>query len=698
MFFDFSTPYGKIKLFLFFLFFPLDNSLFAVMGKTSLGGDVKNIEKFLLSGEDKKIFEQVRKLLVNKDWTEARISGKKIKNVGFREAMGTYIELKRFKSVFTMSREDVINLINFNLNNYFLREFENFNKRIEFFYLNNTVNFSDVKNYFDKYQSNDINVKVKLFKEEEVYLEQLKNTDPKQSRILMYELNRKIQETWINKISSGEEQEIFLENFSSRFSENNFLERAEMLVFKGNIELLGKLLPLMKNEEHRKLFSSIVGIWEFPESIDSLEEEIPKNLYDNEALVFTKMRYFRLKDLYDKAIDILLNLKGQKKYGQFWYNYRIFFARELLGNKRYQDAYDIICNYNGPLDANYHEALWLSGWIALRFLNKYDLAFKHFNNMYKNAKYPISIAKASYWLGRVSEKKNDRKNAINWYSVSSKYPLTYYGQLASYEKYDLLGEIDRNKLFNFPTAPEINPKDMEILDGNRIVKYALLYYSYENRKEEASEIFNELTSNLLKTKGEVAGLVRIVNGLGDERLSASVSRQASYRMVFFVKNIFPIVKVDRKKDSGTIENLVLLHSIIKQESDFTVNAESSVGAKGIMQIMPATAKRICKDLNIKYNDYQLKHDIMYNIKLGSYYLNRLVRDFGGSKILAIASYNAGPNAVGRWVRDFGDPRTMDDLEDVVDWIESIDYKETRNYLQKVLGNFIVYENIMGSKQ
>ncbi|MDR2077725.1 MAG: lytic transglycosylase domain-containing protein, partial [Rickettsiales bacterium] len=326
------------------------------------------------------------------------------------------------------------------------------------------------------------------------------------------------------------------------------------------------------------------------------------------------------------------------------------------------------------------------------------LAFKHFHNIYKNAKYPVSIAKATYWLGRVMEKKGDKKSAIHWYNISSKYPLTYYGQLASYEKYDLLEVADRSKLFDFPKAPEINPEDMKSLDDNKIVKYAILYHSYENRKEEANEIFNVLVSTILESKGEIAGLVKIVNGLGDEQLSAMVSRQASYKMVFYINNIFPTMKIDRKKESAISENLILIHAIIKQESDFLVRAESGAGAKGIMQIMPSTAKRICKELGIKYSDYWLKHDRIYNIRLGSYYINRLIRDYEGSKILAIASYNAGPNAVNRWIKDFGDPRTMNDLESMVDWIESIDYKETRNYVQKVLGNFIVYENIIGTGQ
>ncbi|MDR2077818.1 MAG: hypothetical protein LBP39_02525 [Rickettsiales bacterium] len=280
-----------IKLFIFFLIFPLHKGFPARNEKILLGEEVKNSEEFFLSKDDEKIFVNLKKLLADKNWDEARLLNEKVKNTGFREAIGTYIELKRFKSVFIMSRESVIDLINFNSSNYFLRDFESFNKRIEFYYLNNTISFFDVKNYFNRFESSDINVKIKLFKDEEMYAEQLKDTDPKRSRAIREELDRKIRAAWINCALPGDEQEFFLENFSSRLTDKSFMERAETLVFKGNTETLEKLLPLMQNEGQRKLFDSILEIWKVPESIDDIVEEIPKSLRSNEALVFAKVRY-----------------------------------------------------------------------------------------------------------------------------------------------------------------------------------------------------------------------------------------------------------------------------------------------------------------------------------------------------------------------------------------------------------------------
>ncbi|GHU26935.1 hypothetical protein FACS1894152_2620 [Bacilli bacterium] len=173
------------------------------------------------------------------------------------------------------------------------------------------------------------------------------------------------------------------------------------------------------------------------------------------------------------------------------------------------------------------------------------------------------------------------------------------------------------------------------------------------------------------------------------------AREASYKKIFFVANLYPVLKILKK----TTGNRALIHAIVKQESGFLVPSESSAGAKGFMQIIPPTAKILCKELNINYNGHKLKHSMKYNIILGNYYLEKLMKRFNSSKILVLASYNAGPEAANRWIDDYGDPRVMEDnIRNVVDWIESISYRETRNYVQRVLENLMVYEHIFDAEK
>ncbi len=645
--------------------------------------------EYLMNNEDEVIFKKIKIKISDKNWKEAKNLKDKINDEGYRSAIDTYIQLNRFKAIFIMDRGDIIDLIHFIKNNYFLYEFETLNKRIEFYYLSETIDFEDVSNYFNRFPTKDINVKIKLLKDERLNISKIK--DEKTRNKLNSELNNKIKNTWINSNFSDDEQDIFLNDFKKNINDQNIIKRAEMLVFKGKINNLSRLINLIIDKNYKLLFEAIFEIEENPESIKNILKKIPKELRENEALLYTKLKYYRNKEKDEEAIDILHKLKGQPKFGNFWYIYRNIYARELMKVHKYEKAYEIISSYNGKKNNDYIDVLWFSGWLAYRYLGKYDVAFTHFYNMYKQVHYPISIARASYWLGRVSESKNKPKDALYWYNISSKYPLTFYGQLSHFNKYDLLdNKTEKDKEFIFPEEQSITEEDKENISKNRILKFALLCYNYEGKRDQANKIFSELVTNILTSKGEIAYLVKIIEKLDDEKLIIPVSKLASHRMVFFVNNLFPTLRLVKKSDP----NIALVHAIIKQESGFIVQAESSAGAIGFMQIIPPTAKVLCGELGITYNSYKLKNDPQYNIKLGNYYINQLIKKFNGSKILAIASYNAGPEATNKWIKEFGDPRNMNEIEDVVDWIESINYKETRNYVQRILENLVIYEQLL----
>jgi len=186
--------------------------------------------------------------------------------------------------------------------------------------------------------------------------------------------------------------------------------------------------------------------------------------------------------------------------------------------------------------------------------------------------------------------------------------------------------------------------------------------------------------------------MKIVNEIGDRQIDAKISKVASRKNVFFIKDKFQIIK-----EVSSDEYAPLVHAIIKQESGFVPSALSKVGAIGFMQLMPATAKLVAKEVGIEYDKKKLATDISYNIKLGSHYIKKLINRFDGSEMLAIASYNAGPNATQRWINEFYDPRQEKDLDKVVDWIELITYSETRNYVQRIMENLIVYKYLMSRK-
>jgi soluble lytic murein transglycosylase len=155
-------------------------------------------------------------------------------------------------------------------------------------------------------------------------------------------------------------------------------------------------------------------------------------------------------------------------------------------------------------------------------------------------------------------------------------------------------------------------------------------------------------------------------------------------------HLFPM----RPLPAGLGAEEALLLSVMRQESAFDPAAVSSAGARGLMQLMPATAKSVAKRNGFTYQRDLLIDDPDYNIRLGSAYLTSLLSDYGGSYVLALAAYNAGPNRVRQWIADHGDPRSPN--VDVVDWVERIPFSETRNYVQRIMETLTFYRHRLGA--
>ena len=176
----------------------------------------------------------------------------------------------------------------------------------------------------------------------------------------------------------------------------------------------------------------------------------------------------------------------------------------------------------------------------------------------------------------------------------------------------------------------------------------------------------------------------LAHEIGRPDLAVYTARKASQKHFMLSDSGFPSLPLKR----GTILDPSVTLAVVRQESGFDIAARSSAGARGLMQLMPATAKQVARQNKLKYSRARLTQDGTYNVSLGQHYLAGLVDRFNGSLPMAFAGYNAGPHRVKRWLRDYGDPRTS--AEDAIDWMESIPFEETRNYVQRVLENMIVY--------
>lgn len=670
-----------------FYFANTNNNLFAENRKIFyIPLKEKDDTNYVLSKTDEKIYYNIKKNIKNKQWFEAYKLEKQINNEGFKNAINILITLNKFKNITDMNQSEVLGLIEFNTEYYFLNEFDLFNSRIETHYINNIVKYEHVKQYFNKFNSKNIKVIVKLIDDQ---INLINNANQNK------EINNLVKNVLLKNNFDKNELMYFLDKYKDILTDEDIISKAEIFVYTKKLGLLESIIPRIKNKSYQAMFENILEIERNPNIISHLIKLTPKELRNNDAFLFSQVRYYRKKDNDEKIIEILDEIKNIPSRESYWWLYKHMYVRQLLKQKKYKKAYNLATSYNGQKNIKYIDAQWIAGWIALRYLDEYDIAYKHFYNIYSIASYPITVAKATYWLGRTSDKMNNSKKAIQWYDKSANYTTTFYGQLSHYAKYNILTKKgEEYKGFELPAQTNITDEDIDNINKNGIVKLALLYYNYEGKREEANNIFKTLISNILTKKGEIAEVIEIVELLKDESMLVPLSKLASYKSVFFIDNLFPLLRMVKKTDT----NIALIHAIIKQESGFVIHAESTVGAIGFMQIMPATAKSLCKQMHITYNQYKLKHDTQYNIKLGSYYINQLINQFGGSKILAIASYNAGPNATRKWIKDFGDPRESEDIESVIDWMELITYEETRNYVQRILENLVVYEYKLGINQ
>ncbi len=365
---------------------------------------------------------------------------------------------------------------------------------------------------------------------------------------------------------------------------------------------------------------------------------------------------------------------------KWWYDRRIV-ARRLVTRKRPKDAYRIIRDHGLSSGPAFAEAEWFAGWIALRFLDLPDDALKRFERMYGAVNYPVSRARAAYWAGRAAEAKNDENKARRWYEIAAKFDAVFYGQLAGI----------RAQLAGRPETSEPAPSEeaFQRFTKSELAR-AAIHLDQLRRPRQVWKILDGI-ARLSDKPEHLAMTARLATMLGRVDLGVRVSRYAYRRGVHLSSSGYPVIKApDSRPELG------LALAVARQESSMNTRAQSPAGARGIMQLMPATAKTVAGWLRVRYSPSRLTKDPTYNIRLGRAYLRSLLRSYRGSYVLAIAAYNAGPPALKEWLRRNGDPRKPG--VDPVDWIELIPYPHTRNYVQRVLENLQVYRRRLGPHQ
>lgn len=453
--------------------------------------------------------------------------------------------------------------------------------------------------------------------------------------------------------------------------------RLDMLLWRNlgkHAEGLYSLVP----KGYVALAKARLGLRRRVRGVNTLINAVPKDLLDDPGLNYERFRWRVRKGLYESSRDLLIERSvSAEKLGRpdMWAGDRRSIARQEMRNGNDKRAYQIASRHFLSSGSDFADLEWLSGFIALRKFNDPALALEHFTRFRAAIATPISYGRAGYWQGRALEALGDKKEAAKAYAFAARYQTSFYGQLAAER---IRAKPDKTLSGNGNTpdwrlAPFVN---------NSVVRAALmLHYAREQRLSE--RFFRQQAESLDETG--LRQLADLAMEIGRPNFTVRLSKQAARQGHVLPATYFPLTEIAKQKLKVPPE---IAMSIARRESELDQYIISPAGARGLMQLMPRTASKVAGKLGLKYSRRKLTEDWKYNVTLGSAYLAEQLDAFNGSYILAFAAYNAGPHRARRWIERYGDPRK--DSVDQVDWIEHIPFRETRNYVMRVIESLHVY--------
>ena len=497
-----------------------------------------------------------------------------------------------------------------------------------------------------------------------------------------------IKEGWITAELNRSELKFYRKKFKKYLNSDDYIKRADYLAWNNKYWDLKRLLRYLP-KDYQLLYTARQLLMSKSYGVDNAISKVPTKFKNDAGLNYDRLKWRRKRGRVDSSLEILLKINNTKDYlvrPDKWWLEREIISRSLIYKKKFELAYKVSSNHALTEGPEYASAEWMSGWIALSFLNDPLLAKDHFENFYDNVGYPISVARGAYWLGRTYKKLNYEELSVKWFTEAANYLTTYYGQLA-------FMEINPGKKFELSKDIEVEKDYRKTFFKKDIVKLIYLLDELDEDKY-AKFMLRHLANEDIENGSEILA-AELATNIDRYDFAIQISKIASYEKRFHNKYNYPIISTPKFINGRKIPDSAFILSIIRQESEFDLSANSHAGAKGLMQLMPYTAKLVAKQAKLPYSRSRLTTDAEYNINLGSHYIAGLILEYDGAYPFAIAAYNAGPKRVRYWKKINKNPQK--NQVDYIDWIELIKFKETRNYVQRVLENYNVYRYILEQK-
>lgn len=489
---------------------------------------------------------------------------------------------------------------------------------------------------------------------------------------------QQIKWAWMRGAFGVREEKSFLKRHGQHLNRYDHEARLEFLLWERRWPAAKRMLPRV-SDDLQKLAKARMALQQRAGGVDRAIEAVPEALADDGGLTYDRIRWRRQKQKHEDAVDLLLDPPEQIGRPERWWYERSYQIRRAIDQGDFDTAYRLASRHRQLHGGDYTEAEWLAGWLALRFNSRPKTAFRHFVRLFDRVVAPVRQARAAYWAGRAASAQRDRAGAIAWYRRAASHHLSYYGQLAA-------TELDEKTLIQQPAEPTKTQR--VVFDENEVAKAARMLIAADAANH--LDDFLRALSDQADTAAEISMISELAIAGGRPSLLAHIGRTAAFKGKIYGPAAFPVPRIDGLLNpvAEAVEAPLLL-GLARQESMFRSGAASNAGARGLLQLLPSTARIVARKVGKEYDLERLVGDPNYNALLGGHYLGFMLERFDGEEALALAAYNAGPLRVKQWIERYGDPRDGDE-HDIVDWVELIPFAETRNYVQRVMEGYHVY--------